>query len=60
LGVFQIIWAISEKIKKLQAERGNIIHRMEEERAAAAAAAAASGGSHSKYKCPKDFQEKVP
>ena len=49
----------SERIKKLQAERGNIIHRMEEERAAAAAAAMASSVSHSKYKCPKDFQEKV-
>ncbi|KAI5054891.1 hypothetical protein GOP47_0030036 [Adiantum capillus-veneris] len=45
-----------DKIQKLQAERTRIIQKQEEDRAAAAAAAA--NISHSKYHCPKDFQEK--
>ena len=57
IGMYSIISACTEKIKKLQAERSSIIHRMEEE--GAAAMAAASNVSHNKYKCPKDFQEKV-
>ncbi|MCO5605775.1 hypothetical protein L7F22_059959 [Adiantum nelumboides] len=45
-----------DKIQKLQGERARIIQKQEEDRAAAATAAA--NVSHSKYHCPKDFQEK--